>query len=52
MMTIVMFCYYLITALTAGLLVWIFLRESKDRETMVLCLIVLVPLLLRLLRLK
>jgi len=52
MITLVMLLYYGITAFTAVLLGWIFFKEKEDRETMVLCLIVLVPLVLRLLRLK
>ena len=43
--------YYLLTAYTAVLLVWNFLKKRKWQDE-VLYLIVLVPFLLRLLRLK
>ncbi len=47
-----MIIYYLITAYIAGLLIWNFVREKKDVQNMVLYLLVLVPLVLRLLRVK
>jgi hypothetical protein len=43
--------YYLLTAYIAGLLVWNFLRRKKWQEE-VLYIIILIPFLLRLLRLK
>lgn len=52
MINFIMILYYIISAIIAGFLVWIFLREKEDKETMVLCLFVLVPIILRLLRLK
>ncbi len=44
--------YYLISAFVAGVLVWNFVREKEDRERMLLYLIVLVPFVLRLARLR
>jgi len=51
MMMIVAILYYLMTAYVAFLLVWNFLKRKKWQEE-VLYLIVLIPFLLRLLRLK
>ena len=44
--------YYVITAFTLFLLGWNFVREKKSRDVLVLYLLVMVPLLLRLLRVK
>jgi len=49
-MPLVMMVYYVICLFIAGMLVWNFVREKDDRQMMLLCLIVLVPLVLRLLR--
>lgn len=51
-MTLIMLFYYIITATIVGLLVWNFLREKKNMEDIVLYLLVLVPLVLRICRLK
>ncbi len=51
-MPLIMIVYYLITAFIAGLLIWNFVREKKDVQNLVLYLLVLVPLVLRLLRVK
>jgi hypothetical protein len=48
----VMFFYYIISAFLAVLLVWNFVREKKNIEDMALYLLVLVPLILRILRVK
>jgi hypothetical protein len=48
----VMVFYYLISAFLALLLVWNFVREKKNVEDMALYLLVLVPLILRILRVK
>lgn len=48
---IVMVLYYLMTAYIAAMLVWNFLKRKKWQEE-VLYVIVLIPFLLRLLRLK
>jgi uncharacterized membrane protein YbjE (DUF340 family) len=51
-MSAVMIVYYLISAFVAGLLVWNLIREKKSVNDMILYLLVLVPLVLRLLRVK
>ncbi len=48
----IMIFYYLISAFLAFLLVWNFAREKKNIEDMALYLLVLVPLILRILRVK
>ncbi len=48
----VMIFYYVISAFLAILLIWNFVREKKNAEDMALYLLVLVPLVLRLLRVK
>jgi uncharacterized membrane protein YbjE (DUF340 family) len=50
--TMIMIAYYVITAALLGLVVWNFVREKKSRDDLVLYLLVMVPLLLRLLRVK
>jgi len=49
-MPLVMMAYYVICLFVAGMLVWNFMREKDDRQMMLLYLIVLVPLVLRILR--
>ncbi len=51
-MPLVMIFYYLISAFLVFLLAWNFVREKKNIEDMVLYLLVLVPLVLRILRVK
>jgi DMSO reductase anchor subunit len=51
MNTIVTVLYYLLTAFVAGLLVWNFLKRKSWQEE-VLYVLVLLPVILRLLRLK
>ena len=51
-MPLIMIAYYLITAYLIGLLIWNFLREKKNIEDMAMYLLVLIPLLLRILRIK
>jgi hypothetical protein len=51
-MTFIMILYYLITAFLAALLVWNFIREKKKAEELAQYLLVLIPLLLRILRIK
>ncbi len=51
-MNIIMLVYYLLSAFVAGLLVWNFVREKKSVNDMVLYLLVLIPLILRILRVK
>jgi uncharacterized membrane protein YbjE (DUF340 family) len=47
-----MIIYYVISAFIAGMLVWNFIREKKNVNDMLLYLLVLIPLLLRILRVK
>ncbi|MCX6560638.1 MAG: hypothetical protein NTZ26_08985 [Candidatus Aminicenantes bacterium] len=51
-MNVIMILYYLITAALVLLLGWNFLRERKSANDMILGLLVIVPLVLRLLRVK
>ena len=51
-MNIIMLVYYLLSAFVAGLLLWNFIREKKSVNDMVLYLLVLIPLILRFLRVK
>ena len=47
-----MIAYYVITAFILFLLGWNFVREKKSRDDLVLYLLVMIPLFLRLLRVK
>ncbi len=51
-MTWIMILYYLISVYILAMLVWNFVREKKNVNDMILYLLVLVPLLLRILRIK
>lgn len=51
-MSIIMIIYYLISIFIAAMVIWNFIREREDREKMLLYLIVLVPLLLRIFRIR
>jgi uncharacterized membrane protein YbjE (DUF340 family) len=51
-MPIIMIIYYVITAYIVGILIWNFIREKKNVDDMILYLVILVPLVLRLLRVK
>ncbi len=51
-MPLIMWIYYLITAFILGMLIWNFVREKKSLNDAVLYLLVMVPLILRLLRIK
>lgn len=51
-MPLIMIIYYLITIYLIGLLVWNFIREKKKIEDMAMYLLVLIPLILRVLRIK
>ena len=48
----IMIAYYVITAFVLALAGWNFVREKKSRDDLVLYLLVMIPLLLRLLRVK
>jgi hypothetical protein len=47
-----MILYYVITAYLVGMLIWNFVKEKKNIDDMILYLVILVPLVLRLLRVK
>ena len=51
-MPIIMIIYYLISIFIAAMLIWNFIREKQDKEKMLLYLIVLVPLILRIFRIR
>jgi hypothetical protein len=51
-MPIIMIFYYLITAYLVVLLAWNFIREKKKSEDLAQYLLVLIPLVLRILRIK
>jgi len=51
-MPIIMILYYLITAYLVVLLVWNFVLEKKKIEDLAQYLLVLIPLVLRILRIK
>jgi len=51
-MPVIMIFYYLITAYLVVLLVWNFVREKKKVEDLAQYLLVLIPLVLRILRIK
>ena len=47
-----MILYYVICAYLAGMLLWNFIREKKSVNDMLLYLLVMIPLILRILRVK
>ena len=51
-MSLIMIVYYIISVFIAGMLVWNFIREKEDRQMMLLYLIVLIPFVLRILRIE
>ncbi len=51
-MSIIMILYYIISIFVAGMLIWNFVREKQDKEKMILYLIVLIPLILRIFRIR
>lgn len=51
-MTVISLAYYLLSAFLLFLLAWNFIREKERRGDLVLYLLVMVPLILRLLRVK
>lgn len=48
----IMIVYYLISVFVATMLVWNFIREKEDRQMMLLYLVVLLPFVLRILRIR
>ena len=51
-MPVIMIFYYIICLYIAALLIWNFVKEKKSLNDMVLYLLVLVPLILRIFRVK
>jgi hypothetical protein len=51
-MPIIMILYYVISAYITALLILNFIREKKSVNNMILYLLVLIPLILRLLRIR
>jgi len=51
-MPVIMILYYVICAYIAGMLVWNFIREKKSINDMLLYLLIMIPLVLRILRVK
>ncbi len=51
-MSAIMIAYYVIGAFLLAMLVWNFLREKKCKDDLLLYLLVMIPLILRLLRVK
>jgi len=51
-MPIIMILYYIITLFLVAMLLWNFVREKKSVDDMILYLVILVPLVLRLFRVK
>jgi predicted small integral membrane protein len=51
-MPVIMIFYYMICVFLAGMLIWNFIREKQNKEDMLLYLIVLVPIVLRIFRIR
>jgi hypothetical protein len=51
-MSVIMIIYYVISAYIAAMVLWNFIREKKSANDMLLYLLVLIPLILRLFRIK
>jgi len=51
-MSWIMILYYIISAYIAAMVIWNFLREKKNANDMILYLLILMPLVLRILRIK
>jgi hypothetical protein len=49
---LIMIVYYLISAYILAMLIWNFIKEKKSWDDMLLYLLVMIPLVLRLLRIK
>jgi hypothetical protein len=47
-----MILYYIISVYIAGMLIWNFIKEKKSVNDMLLYLLVMIPLILRILRVK
>jgi hypothetical protein len=51
-MNVIMIVYYVISAFLVVMLAWNFVREKKSVNDMILYLLVIIPLVLRILRVK
>jgi hypothetical protein len=51
-MPVIMIAYYLLCGFLAVLLAWNFVREKKSKDDAILTILVMIPLLLRILRVK
>ena len=51
-MPIIMIFYYVICVFLAAMLTWNFIREKQNKEDMLLYLIVLIPVVLRIFRIR
>jgi len=51
-MPVIMILYYIICVFIVALLIWNFIKEKKSVNDMVLYLLVLIPLILRIFRIK
>ncbi len=51
-MPVIMIVYYIISAFIACMLIWNFIREKEDKQRMLQYLIVLIPFVLRLFRIR
>ncbi|MBN1224376.1 MAG: hypothetical protein JXB23_14105 [Candidatus Aminicenantes bacterium] len=51
-MPFIMIIYYLLSAYIVAMLLWNFIREKKSADDMILYLVILIPLVLRLFRVK
>ncbi len=51
-MSLIMIIYLIISAYISAMLIWNFLREKESVDRMILYLLVLIPLLLRILKIK
>jgi len=51
-MSWIMIFYYIISAYIAAMVIWNFVREKKSANDMILYLLILIPLVLRILRIK
>ena len=49
---LVMIAYYVLSAFLTAVLIWNFVKEKKNLDDVVLILVVLIPLVLRLFRIK
>ena len=51
-MPLIMIAYYIISAYLLAMLIWNFIREKKNINDLLLYLLIMVPIILRLLRIK